>query len=48
MTGNFLGEPPLTPAAQALYDEDLAEDGYVGAGRGCGRISRRLCVSCSR
>lgn len=32
MTGNFLGEPPLTPEAQALYDEDLAEDGYVGSG----------------
>ena len=32
MTGNFLGEPPLTPEAQALYDEDLAEDGYVSSG----------------
>ncbi|HXW47187.1 MAG TPA: hypothetical protein VEL03_20505 [Streptosporangiaceae bacterium] len=32
MTANFLGEPPLTPEAQALYDEDIAEDGYVGAG----------------
>jgi alkylhydroperoxidase family enzyme len=32
VTGNFLGEPPLTPEAQALYDEDLAEDGYVGSG----------------
>lgn len=30
MTGNFLREPPLTPGAQALYDEDVAEDGYVG------------------
>jgi alkylhydroperoxidase family enzyme len=30
VTGNFLGEPPLTPEAQALYDEDVAEDGYVG------------------
>jgi alkylhydroperoxidase family enzyme len=32
VTGNFLGEPPLTPDAQALYDEDVAEDGYVGSG----------------
>jgi hypothetical protein len=32
VTGNFLGEPPLTPEAQALYDEDVAEDGYVGNG----------------
>jgi alkylhydroperoxidase family enzyme len=31
VTGNFLVEPPLTPAAQALYDEDVAEDGYVGS-----------------
>jgi alkylhydroperoxidase family enzyme len=31
VTGNFLGEPPLTPGAQALYDEDVAEDGYVGS-----------------
>jgi len=29
MTGSFLGEPSLTPEAQALYDEDLAEGGYV-------------------
>jgi alkylhydroperoxidase family enzyme len=32
VTGNFLGEAPLTPAAQALYDKDVAEDGYVGSG----------------
>jgi len=32
VTWNFFGEPPLTAEAQALYDEDLAEDGYVGSG----------------
>lgn len=25
----FLDEPPRTPAAQRLYDDDLARDGYV-------------------
>jgi uncharacterized peroxidase-related enzyme len=29
MTGSFLAEPPISPQVQALYDEDLAEDGYV-------------------
>jgi uncharacterized peroxidase-related enzyme len=29
MTGSFLDEPPASPQAQALYDEDLADDGYV-------------------
>ncbi len=29
MTASFLGEPPITPEVQALYDEDLAEGGYV-------------------
>ena len=29
MTGSFLGEPPASPETQALYDEDVAEDGYV-------------------
>jgi uncharacterized peroxidase-related enzyme len=29
MTGSFLEEPQMTPAAQALYDEDLEESGYV-------------------
>lgn len=29
MTGSFLAEPPITPQAQALYDEDVAEEGYV-------------------
>jgi uncharacterized peroxidase-related enzyme len=29
MTGSFLEEPPPSPEAQALYDEDVAEDGYV-------------------
>jgi hypothetical protein len=27
MTGSFLGEPPLSPEARALYDEDLADGG---------------------
>jgi len=29
MTGSFLKEPPASPHVQALYDEDLADDGYV-------------------
>jgi uncharacterized peroxidase-related enzyme len=29
MTGSFLGEPPVSAAAQALYDEDLADGGFV-------------------
>jgi len=29
MTSGFLGSPPTTPQAQALYDEDVAESGYV-------------------
>jgi uncharacterized peroxidase-related enzyme len=29
MTGSFLGEPPVSAQVQALYDEDLADDGYV-------------------
>ena len=29
MTGAFLEEPPLSSGAQALYDEDLADGGYV-------------------
>ena len=29
MTGSFLGEPPVSPQVQALYDEDLADGGYV-------------------
>jgi len=29
VTGSFLQEPPLSPQAQALYDEDLADDGFV-------------------
>jgi hypothetical protein len=29
MTGSFLEEPPVSPHVQALYDEDLADDGYV-------------------
>ena len=29
MTSSFLGSPPITPQVQALYDEDVAESGYV-------------------
>ena len=29
MTGSFLQEPPLSPRVQALYDDDLAGDGYI-------------------
>jgi uncharacterized peroxidase-related enzyme len=29
MTGSFLQEPPESPQARALYDEDLADGGYV-------------------
>ena len=29
MTGSFLHEPPMSPQVQALYDEDLADSGYV-------------------
>ena len=29
MTGSFLHEPPVSPGVQALYDEDLADDGYI-------------------
>jgi uncharacterized peroxidase-related enzyme len=29
MTGSFLQEPPESPRTRALYDEDLADDGYV-------------------
>ena len=29
MTGSFLEEPPVAPSVQALYDQDLADDGYV-------------------
>jgi uncharacterized peroxidase-related enzyme len=29
MTGSFLEEPPVSPQVQALYDDDLQEDGYV-------------------
>ena len=29
MTGSFLQEPPVSPRVQALYDEDLADGGYV-------------------
>jgi uncharacterized peroxidase-related enzyme len=29
MTGSFLSEPPESPQSRALFDEDIAEDGYV-------------------
>ena len=29
MTGSFLEEPPVSALVQALYDEDLADGGYV-------------------
>lgn len=29
MTGSFLGEPTISPQIQALFDDDLAETGYV-------------------
>jgi uncharacterized peroxidase-related enzyme len=29
MTGSFLAEPPVSAQTQELYDEDLAESGYV-------------------
>ena len=29
MTGSFLEEPPVSAQVQALYDEDLADGGYV-------------------
>lgn len=29
MTAGFLDEPPVTPQAQELFDEDVAESGYV-------------------
>ena len=32
MSGNFLPEPPVSAQVQALYDEDLEDDGYVSNG----------------
>jgi uncharacterized peroxidase-related enzyme len=29
MTGSFLEEPPVSAPVQALFDEDLTDDGYV-------------------
>jgi uncharacterized peroxidase-related enzyme len=29
VTGSFLQEPPMTPVVQTLYDEDMADDGFV-------------------
>src|SRR3984885_4502980 len=31
MSGGFLEEPPVSPEAQELFDEDLAEDGFVSS-----------------
>jgi uncharacterized peroxidase-related enzyme len=32
MSGSFLPEPPVSAQVQALYDEDLEDDGYVSNG----------------
>src|SRR6202161_2524223 len=32
MTSSFLQEPPVSPQVQALYNEDLKDDGYVWNG----------------
>jgi hypothetical protein len=29
MSGSFLGEPAASAEAQELFDEDLADDGFV-------------------
>lgn len=29
MTGSFLDEPPTTPQAQSLYDDDIADSGFI-------------------
>jgi uncharacterized peroxidase-related enzyme len=29
MTSSFLAEPPVSPAVQAVFDEEIEEDGYV-------------------
>jgi uncharacterized peroxidase-related enzyme len=29
VTGSFLEEPPVTPPVQALFDDDLKDEGYV-------------------
>jgi hypothetical protein len=29
MTGSFLKEPTTTPQVQAMYDEDMADDGFT-------------------
>ncbi len=29
MTGSFLDEPPTTPQAQSLYDDDVADSGFI-------------------
>jgi hypothetical protein len=47
MTGSFLHEPPVSPRVQALYDDDLAGDGYIWSLSGCGRTSQRPSSGCS-
>jgi hypothetical protein len=42
MTVSFLGDPPVSPQVQALYDEDLAGDGYVSNGPARDPGDRRL------
>ena len=34
MTGSFLEEPLMSAQVQALYDEDLADGGYVSGPEG--------------
>ena len=52
MTGSFLTEPPVSPRVQTLYDEDLADDGYISTTPSAPsptRNSPRLCPSrCAR
>ena len=36
MSGSFLEEPPVSPQAQELFDEDLADDGFVDPAGGPG------------
>ncbi len=40
MTGSFLEEPAVSAQVQGLYDEDLADGGYVWNVSGCGRTSQ--------
>ena len=40
MTGSFLEEPPPSAQVQELYDEDLADSGYMWNVSDCGRTSQ--------